>query len=1050
MIRKDVQPHLRLPSCGMIHQRMKSIVGKTSRLTTRLSADLFSGSTPFVGWTYYQTDFPPLPAITQSRMSLTVLWPNRPIFLLAIAGMFSICALKTTQAQTFTNEYSRLQSLPASDITIQNIALADYNADGLLDMYHTGRLYRQALDGSFHNVLEQADIRLEGNAVRGGIFGDANKDGLLDLLIMDGAPGSRFYLNRSGEKFDLGNSSTNLIFQDSPIGGFWADVNQDGFLDFVVGTSNGNNPVFLGSAGDGFINVGALMGSDTGSPTCGLAVADYDQDLDPDFFAARCGAGNELKINNSNSDRYTTTRQGAGVESTAPSLEGRWFDYNNDGWEDLLVVNTSQDLKTSYTELYRNDGGQLINVAEEAGIRSFPNLPNGPAAIADFDNDGWQDIYLPFNNQGRLYHNQGDGTFEDIWEMSIALDSTSDTVVGMGDLNNDGWMDLVIPDQFGTAIMINDGGDNNWATFQLRDATFNRFAVGARIHLFSGDTEQIRVIRSGSGDGTQHDELRAHFGVGSSEVIDRVLINWPDGIVEEFTNLAVNHHYTFVQFRGQNDPPNAFRLMGPVNAGFVETSTETILFEWEAANDVDGVDYTLNLSGPGLRLSFPAISEPFLEMNTEILPKNQIYSWSVTATDGFSIRGSSDVNSFSFGQPDVANSTLQEPALYDFGLPRISSGIAEFADYDLDGDLDLLVGGDTDGTSVLTLYRANDAEIILDNNGGEYIFKSLVDSGVSLEQVSQPNASWGDFDRDGDPDLVISGVAKQNGQPLTQIYINQVGLFIPLEVQGLPNVWGGVVKWVDLNGDGYEDLFISGATSLTQPYDLVADVWINNTGQSMTPAEAGISPFMFGDAAFADIDSDGDQDLAITGDFGNGRFGAAILNNQNVGSGGVFTPTGTGLPDVMGGSVNWGDVNGDGKPDLMLTGGELGPDMLRGISIMLVNQGGTFLAHPFPFDGVVTGTAIWGDYENDGDEDVFIVGARSPLGETVGRLYRNVEGQFVAELDVKGFVHAAAAFGDYNGDGDLDLIAFGIDADGNLSTTFYINQQVPEPVPVTR
>ena len=61
-----------------------------------------------------------------------------------------------------------------------------------------------------------------------------------------------------------------------------------------------------------------------------------------------------------------------------------------------------------------------------------------------------------------------------------------------------------------------------------------------------------------------------------------------------------------------------------------------------------------------------------------------------------------------------------------------------------------------------------------------------------------------------------------------------------------------------------------------------------------------------------------------------------------------------------------------------------------------------------------------------------------------------MEGQFVAELDVKGFVHAAAAFGDYNGDGDLDLIAFGIDADGNLSTTFYINQQVPEPVPVTR
>lgn len=976
--------------------------------------------------------------------------PSRPSLLLTMAMLMGLCALQPAQAQTFTNEFFRLQSLPATDIVLQNISLADYNGDGLLDMYHSGRLYRQAKDGSFQNVLEQADIKLEGSAVRGGIFGDANKDGLLDLLIMDGGPGSRFYLNRSGETFDLANSSTNLIFQDSPIGAFWADVNTDGFLDFVVGTRTGSNPVYLGGAGNSFNNVGALVQSSTGSPVCGLAMSDFDKDLDPDFYVARCGSGNELKIYNSGSDRFTTTRQGAGVESTAPSIEGRWFDYNNDGWEDLLVVNTSQELKYSYTELYRNDAGAFTNVAEEAGILSFAVLPNGPAAIADFDNDGWQDIYLPFNKKGRLYRNQGDGTFKDIWDMTVALDSTSDIVVGTGDLNNDGWMDLVIPDQFGTAIMMNDGGQNNWASFQLRAATNNRFGVGARIHIFTNGMEQMRVIRAGSGDGSQHDELRAHFGVGSAETIDRVVVYWPDGRTEEFTDLAVNRQHTFVKIRGQNDPPAAFHLTEPVNAGFVPVTAETIRFAWEPATDTDNVRYTLNISGPGLRLSFPALSDPFLDMDTAILPKNQIFSWSVTATDSYSIRGSYDLNSFSFGQPDVANSTLLTPVLYDFGLPRISSGVAEFADFDLDGDLDLLVGGDSDGTTVLTLYRANDAEVILDNNGGEFIFKTLDPSGISFDAVSQPNASWGDFDGDGDPDLVISGIAQQNGQPLTQIYANQVGLFTPIEIDGLPDVWGGVVKWVDVNADGFDDLLVVGATNLVAPYDLVADIWINDGGQGLIPTRANVPTFMFGDAAFADVDGDGDLDIAVTGELENGQFRAQIMRNEGVGAGGVFAVTDTVLPDVMGGSVTWGDVNGDNQPDLLLTGGALGPDMLRGVTNMYVNEGGAFTLHPFPFEGVVTGQAIWGDYENDGDEDVFVVGARSPLGETIGRLYRNEDGQFVAELDVKGFVHATAAFGDYNGDGDLDLIAFGIDADGNLSTTFYINQQVPEPVPATR
>jgi len=277
-----------------------------------------------------------------------------------------------------------------------------------------------------------------------------------------------------------------------------------------------------------------------------------------------------------------------------------------------------------------------------------------------------------------------------------------------------------------------------------------------------------------------------------------------------------------------------------------------------------------------------------------------------------------------------------------------------------------------------------------------------------------------------------------------------VGTFIPVVAEGILDVWGGSAEWGDVNGDGLMDLLLSGATNKVQPYEPITDVFINNNNQSYVRADAGLPGVAFGEAAWADIDGDGDLDVALTGDRGNGDFHSGIYINNGIATGGTFSLDGTQLPELVGGSVTWGDVDADNEPDLLITGGKLGPRMLAGITEMYVNDSGIFSKHPFPFDGVVTGRAIWGDYENDGDEDIFVVGARSPLGETVGRLYRNVDGQFAAELDVKGFVHATAAFGDYNQDGDMDLIAFGIDSQGNNSVTFYINQQVPEPVPVTR
>lgn len=972
--------------------------------------------------------------------------------------VLSLVLVTGAHAQTFTNEFQRLRVPPDPTKPISSVAVADYNSDGRLDFYHTGRLYRQTPDGTFENVLEQAGILLEGNAVRGGLFGDANRDGLLDLLILDGGAGSRFYMNRVGEKFDLANTTTNLIFQDSPFGGFWADLNRDSHLDLVTGNRQGNNAVFLGSSAGTYNNVSDVWRSGTQPAACGLAMANYDHDIDMDFFVARCGAGN-LIMQNGSGGRFAPINRGNPVAQSTPSNEALWFDYNNDGWEDLLVVNSRQEFNQSYMELYQNNQGTFVNRAEEAGIRGGPVDYNGPAAVGDFDNDGWQDLFLGKAGNGRLLRNKGDGTFEDIWQSSVALDSIPD-VVATADLNNDGWMDIILPHENGTALMMNDGGTNHWATFELRTPAtlgspatspgYNRFAVGARIHITVNGSEQVRTISAGTGGTTQHDGLRAHFGVGTAESIDEVRIHWPNGTVETYADVPVNMHHTLVLGVGFNDAPAPFALQSPVQAGYVDPSVETIRFAWDPATDSDQVRYTLVITGNALRLTLPGLRDPFIDVDASVLPPNQVYSWSVLATDNYSLRSSLREHAFSFGQPDVANATLQEPVLYDFGLPNLSSGVAEFADIDQDGDLDLLVGGSTGTSNILRIYRADDSLVILGNNGGEVVFKSMNPAGITLEVVSQPRASWGDLNNDGFPDLVVSGISRSSGEPLTTVYINQVGQFIPLAVDGLTNLWGGAVEWADLDGDGNQDLIAVGSTTTSEPYNRVSAVWMGRGDGTLTAVDADIPPFMFGDMAFTDLDGDGDLDLALTGDLGGGRSHAGIYENTGVGHGGRFVPMAAPLPKVLGGSVAWGDMDGDGDPDLLLTGGTLDPQLQRGLTRVFLNEGTAFVEHPFPFDGVVAGRAIWGDYENDGDLDVFVVGARSPLGETVGRLFRNEDGQFVAELDVKGFVHATAAFGDYNGDGDLDLIAFGIDAEGNVSTTFYINQQVAEPVPVTR
>jgi len=960
-------------------------------------------------------------------------------FLLLFLAFFASSA----SAQTFSINPASTDPARAVGADIQALSLADFNGDGRLDMYTPGFLFKQEVDGSFTNVLKLAGIDYEGEAPKGGVFGDANFDGLLDLIIMDSEPGSRVFLNRTGGIFELGNITTNLQLVYSPIGGFWRDLNGDGWLDFAAAYSTGSHALLTGFANGRYLEQGSTYFLRTNAPNCGLAPGDYDNDGDVDVYGLGCSSANSL-LNYSGGGfrpRFNDAATFAGVASRKNSASARWFDYDNDGWLDLIVANNLQELSPSENILYHNErNGRFTDVAAAAGVIGGWDQTNSPIELADFDNDGWIDFYLPAAGIGKLYKNKGNGTFEEIFGAATGLVRTP-VAIAAGDFNNDGWMDLAMP---GTGILFNDGGSNNWITFEAKEDIQNRFGIGAKLKITASMGVQTRVIEAGNGSLGHGDGIKAHFGVGADTVVERLEIQWPGGVIDRIDNLAVNKHYVVVKGIGINQPPSSFEQTLPVAAGYVPVNADSVRFEWEPSVDLDTITYTLSVSGRGISLSIPNLTSPRFSLSTVILPQNQVYQWSVRASDGHTVRYSGEERIFTFGQAGSSVSTIVQPVAFNYQLPNVSDGVARFVDFDMDGDLDLLYGGQGVENGILQLYRTDNVSIPLPGDGGgSYQFKTLKLSPAYIEAVSYPKITWGQLVGDNAPELIVSGISSIDKTPKTTVYLNTDNDVAVLVSPTLPQVWGGDIELGDMDGDGDLDLFITGAQNTTSPFTTVSGIYLNPGDGTFVDSNIDIPGFLFGDAAWGDMDGDGDLDLAMTGDKGDGELFSAIYRND----GSSFTDINVNLPPLLKGTVSWADFDLDGDLDLFLTGGKLGPEIFHGHSALYVNDNGFFTQHPFPFDGILSGEAAWGDYDSDGDPDIFLAGSTKPYGLPVARLYRNVNGQFAAELDLEGISNASVAFGDYNGDGDFDIITVGKDKDGEIRVSFLINQQIPELIP---
>jgi hypothetical protein len=230
-------------------------------------------------------------------------------------------------------------------------------------------------------------------------------------------------------------------------------------------------------------------------------------------------------------------------------------DYDHDGKFDIFATNFSQE----YNVLYRGQGANLFtDVSHTAGFLNQPYVSWG-TKFFDYDNDGWLDLFVVnghvypqvdkanldagYRQRKFLHKNNRNGTFSEVAAQAgdALMEKRVSRGVAFGDIDNDGDVDIVVNDLDGApSLLRNDGGNaNNCLLIKTVGVRSNRDGIGARVKVVSGDLIQVDEVRSGASY-ISHNDLRLHFGLEKRAKVDLIEIRWPSGAVEKVENPGVN------------------------------------------------------------------------------------------------------------------------------------------------------------------------------------------------------------------------------------------------------------------------------------------------------------------------------------------------------------------------------------------------------------------------------------------------------------------------------------------------------------------------------
>ena len=439
------------------------------------------------------------------------------------------------------------------------VSFCDFNLDGQDDLTLAtadGELLRFFINnnGNFEEIPALVDHQEHAKQI---LWVDFDNDGDKDLYVATYDGLDRLYQNNGNLNFqDITFSSGLSLDSQRTFGACWADYNRDGWLDlyyserkFPLGISLNENRLFRNNGDGTFTEVTtvAQVADEGRIPFC-AAFLDYNNDKWPDIYIANDKASVNTLLQNNGDGTYSDVGAASNANLSMDAMCVAVGDYDNDGWQDIYITNIETGNK-----LLRNMGANnpeapvFEEVADVTGT-AFYSIGWG-ANFLDANNDGNLDLYVSGMVSGSdvtssaYYENLGDGSF---FEPNAGF--IGDTVVSfsnaIGDFNMDGAPDIMVTNQapYKSQLWENGGSSNNWLKIKLQGVLSNRDAIGSKIEVYANDQYFMRYTHCGIGFLGQNSETEI-FGLGTLEAIDSLVVTWPTGHIDVLTNLSANANY---------------------------------------------------------------------------------------------------------------------------------------------------------------------------------------------------------------------------------------------------------------------------------------------------------------------------------------------------------------------------------------------------------------------------------------------------------------------------------------------------------------------------
>lgn len=456
-------------------------------------------------------------------------------------------------SDTFTN--------PTSDS--RSVNFIDLNNDGWDDLYISNGLQGGQRDllylndgtGTLVQVTDMAIVQASSPA-DGASFADFNNDGHLDAMVSSWyGVADLLYLNDGAGALNF-KGSAGIVSGSFAETAAFGDYDNDGWLDLYVTSSGteGNNFLYRNLKNETFLRVNNHPLVNDNEPSRGAIWGDFNNDGLTDLFVANEGNNPNDLFWGTGGGGFEKLTEGLIVTDSRGSITASWGDIDNDGDLDLFVGN-SNFFRPLPDQLFRNMGNGTFEAITDDPVTTASTCSFG-SAFADYDNDGDLDLAVSngFCNAGlpnALFQNQGDGTFVDVSSEFETNEAICSFGVAWGDVNNDGAMDLAFAncknsatsDELPNSLLMNAGNANAWLKLKLTGVSTNRDAVGARIRaraVIDGvPTWQLRDIQAQTGYAGQNSST-VHFGLGDAAKVDTLIISWPAGNRQIFTDVTPN------------------------------------------------------------------------------------------------------------------------------------------------------------------------------------------------------------------------------------------------------------------------------------------------------------------------------------------------------------------------------------------------------------------------------------------------------------------------------------------------------------------------------